>query len=806
MAFFSVNASAQLAVTADQTVEWYVQNVLLGSGVTASNITFNGQPGSDVHMQCGYYQSNGSYIGIESGIVLSSGDVVGENWTGDDVIVGQETTINTTNGTNGDADLTAISGFAMNDIAILEFDFIPTGDTLRFNYIFASDEYPEYVDDFNDAFGFFIAGPGITGPYSSPAGFPGGSANIALVPGTTTPVAIGNVNEGDYFCGDTPVGCTNCEYYIDNCDNGDTEFDGLTEVLQAFSIVQCGETYHIKLAIADAGGPGGFDSVFDSAVFLQEGSFASDLVISATLFSSIGPYSDGFLYENCGYGSVVFSRTGGLDAESTVELVVTGVAENGVDYTTIPTEFEFPLGDSLYVLDVYAILDGLDEGLELVEVEITNTSSSACAQGSITSEFSFYVSDDPEPLQITTQDFDIECGDAVFLDVEVTGGYGQYQFDWSNGSDEQMQTIYPGLTTDYIITVSDTCNAGSVTDTSTVIVPVHPPLEVDLADTTSLSCLEVVEVSPLNVSGGDGTYSYEWSQSGEALGSDSPNLTYVGGSTDLLNLTVTDGCFIEASDQMLMLVPVIPIHIETTADTTICIGGSALLSALASGGEPPFEYEWSHFSSPDLSIVVAPRETSVYTVSVTDLCNNVQEEQIRVGVSETNAVFAVEDYGYYGVNLQNFSGGQNSDTLMYTWDLGDGTISNEESLIHEFNDLNDLMITLTVENEHGCVDTASIEVIAPPTVYVPTGFSPNNDGINDLFKVEAEGVATYELIIFDRWGQKVFESNDIEESWNGRGRQNSGYYGENDTFVYHLKMRLIDGQRVDTRGTITMLR
>ncbi len=791
-----------MVVTNDQTVEWYVENVLLGSGVSATNISFNGQPGDEVFVQCGYFQSNGSYMGVESGLVLSTGAVQGDDFAGNPVIVGEETSINVDNGTDGDADLQALANDPINDIAVLEFDFIPTGDTLRFNYIFGSEEYPEYVNSFNDAFGFFLAGPGITGPFTSPAGFPNGSANIALIPGTTTPVTIDNVNDGNFFCpGPAPGPCSNCEYYVDNCPIADDALDGQTTLLEAFALVQCGEVYHIKLAIGDA-----VDWSFDSAVFLQEGSFASDLVISASLFSSIGPYTNGFLYENCGYGSIEFSRSGGLDAESTVELEITGVAENGIDYTTIPTEFEFPLGDSLYTLDIFAIIDGLDEGLEIVEVTITNTSASACAQGSITSEFSFYVSDDPEPLQISTSDFDIDCGDVIELDVEVTGGYGQYQFDWSNGSEDQSQFVTPGLTTDYIITVSDTCNAGSQTDTTTVNVPVYDPIEVVLPDSAQLTCLEVVDISAISVTGGNEDYTYEWTEGGGVLGGDSPTLTYVGGTTNYLTLTVMDGCFITGADEMLILVPTIPIFIETTADTTICQGQVAQLTAIASGGEPPFEYEWSHFGSTDQTITVAPRETTVYNITVTDLCDNIHEEDILVGVSRTDAVFAMEEYGYYGVELLNFSDGLNSDTLMYTWNLGDGTISNEASLIHNYTELEDQVITLTVENEHGCIDTAFVEITAPPTVYVPTGFSPNNDGINDLFTVKAEGVEDYLLVIFDRWGQKVFESDNIDFSWNGRARQNSGYFGENDTFVYHLKMRLIDGQRIDTRGTITMLR
>src|SRR5690606_15969665 len=90
-----------------------------------------------------------------------------------------------------DSDLQAISGMNIHNAAILEFDFVPNGDSLVFRYVFASDEYPSFTcSNYNDAFGFFISGPGITGPFTNNA------INIALIPGTNTPVAVNTVNSG----------------------------------------------------------------------------------------------------------------------------------------------------------------------------------------------------------------------------------------------------------------------------------------------------------------------------------------------------------------------------------------------------------------------------------------------------------------------------------------------------------------------------------------------------------------------------------------------------------------------------------
>ena len=143
--------------------------------------------------------------------------------------------------------LVAISGGTINNAAVLEFDFVTTGDSIKFRYVFGSEEYPEFVCSFNDAFGFFLSGPGISGPYTN------GAINIALLPDGITPVTINNVNNGDNNNPNDPFcPAVNPQYYVNNATGTTVVYDGFTVVLEAKRAVQCGETYHIKLAIGDA--------------------------------------------------------------------------------------------------------------------------------------------------------------------------------------------------------------------------------------------------------------------------------------------------------------------------------------------------------------------------------------------------------------------------------------------------------------------------------------------------------------------------------------------------------------------------
>ncbi|MES2746765.1 MAG: choice-of-anchor L domain-containing protein, partial [Bacteroidota bacterium] len=260
-------ANAQLIIdNTTVTPAQLVQNTLLGSGITVSNITFNGSApdATVIRDQVGLFQNGSSTnIGFDSGVILATGKAqlaIGPN-------TGNNTNV-TANPIQGDADLALLASSTIRNKAVLEFDFIPQGQNLSFDFVFASEEYPTYANStFNDVFGFFLSGPGLSGPYS------GGAVNIALIPGSGgTAITINNLNNGTTNNGP----CEYCAFYINNTGSGQNphtgpstiQYNGFTVSIAALANVQCGETYHIKLAIANVG-----DNALDSAVFLKANSF-----------------------------------------------------------------------------------------------------------------------------------------------------------------------------------------------------------------------------------------------------------------------------------------------------------------------------------------------------------------------------------------------------------------------------------------------------------------------------------------------------------------------------------------------------
>lgn len=242
-ALLLVARTALSVVTTDlnSTTPQQLAQTLAGSGITVTNVRFTGANVAGGTFTGGVADG----LGIESGVILSTGNIANA--------VGPNTNpaISTANGTPGDADLNVIvgAGHTTFDAAVLEFDFVPTQGTVSFQYVFASDEYNEFVGRFNDVFAFFVDGQ-----------------NVALVPGTSTPVAINTVNL-----------TTNSSFYRNNDPSQlgiptpfGTQFDGFTAVLTATATLTPNVSHHIKLVIADTD-----DEIVDSAVFLQASSFTT---------------------------------------------------------------------------------------------------------------------------------------------------------------------------------------------------------------------------------------------------------------------------------------------------------------------------------------------------------------------------------------------------------------------------------------------------------------------------------------------------------------------------------------------------
>lgn len=432
---------AQLTVdNATLTPTQLVQTVLLGTGITATNITFNGVPATAITEQVGSFNGATSNIGLSQGIILASGDATvaeGPNNSGSQSLGGS--------GNAGvDPDLAAITPNQIYDEAILEFDFVPVGDSVNFRYVFASEEYNEYVcAGVNDAFGFFISGPGISGPFTNNA------MNIAIIPGTTTPVSINTVNLGVAGSNGTASTCAAIDpnwasyniYYAGTNTQNSVQYDGFTVVLTARAAVQCGQTYHIKLAIGDAGDP-----IYDSGVFLEGGSFNSNgLGISIST-----PLPNNTILEGCGDALVTLFHSNTAITD-TVIIGYGGNAVMGTDYNNLEDTVYLVIGNADTTFNVSALVDNIPEGTDTITFTLLGISG--C-------NYEYILINDYEDMTLLVPDSLNICSPAesALLTGFLNGGLPPYSYIWDNGA-PNGDSVYvsPLETTFYTLTVVDGC-------------------------------------------------------------------------------------------------------------------------------------------------------------------------------------------------------------------------------------------------------------------------------------------------------------------------------------------------------------
>lgn len=703
--FVNGKTVAQLTTSTAMTPTMLVQNVLLGGGLTASGITYTGSPNAR-----GSFNGSASNIGFASGVLLTSGDLT--NAIGPNNMSGASTP----NGLLGDPDLDLIMTPTLSyDATILEFDFVASSDSIKFNYVFGSEEYMEFVSTIpggiNDGFGFFISGPGISGPFS------GGAQNIALVPGTSLPVTMFNLNLNN-----------NPAYYFDNGngfgsgtapDGLTVQYDGFTVPLQAVAAVQCGQTYHIKLAIADGG-----DDILDSGVFIEEGSFVSTgnvFMSSSTSFGGAVTGNDTTIYEGCGFASVLFDRgTNNLAVADTFFYTLSGTATNGLDYSPIIDSVYFAVGQDSSYITINSLADALIEGTETV-----------------------------------------------------------------------------------ILTVYASTPCGNDTATLTLLIIDSPPLTINLNNDTTLVCPFLNLPLTSSASGGVaiGNYSYSWtnitSSSSGAIVNPLVTTTYY--------VTVTDSCGNTASDSVTVTInPYTPLQLFSNNDTIICGGNSVLLDANPSFGLPDYIYNWSPSISLIDSATVTPTANTTYTVVVTDACGLTISDTISITVFPIHANFGYDFITNQSVQFQN----QSTGGVSYYWNFGDGahdSSSTDENPIHNYLNEGTYIVMLITTNVEGCKDTIyqSVEVLPDFYFYFPNAFTPNANGRNDLFMGYGAGIKKYNMKIFDRWGEKLFETDDLYTGWDGT------FKGEKCPSAVYAVIFDLEGYRyqvVRRIGSVTIVR
>jgi gliding motility-associated-like protein len=694
--------NAQISIVPNQAAIDLAQ-MMAGAGVTVSNAYFNAT--CDSAIQAGKFFVTASNLGMDSGIILTSGDAsLAAGPCGSPAFSANST---------GDPDLDTlltINNVTSRDACVLEFDFIPTGDSIKFNYVFGSSEYSGYTcSNFTDAFGFFISGPGITGIYSN------NSANIALLP-SGCPVAINTVNGSTANpCGavTTPCAPPNNALFFNNLPFGNTAtgvaYNGYTLLLTAEAAVVPCSTYHFKLAIGDAS-----DQTLDSGVFLEAGSLSSNSIVFTPV--SILNEPEPYLIEGCASGGLVISRPIAQPYPFPVNYTLGGTATNGVDYALLSGSAIIPAGQTSVSVPIIPLTDAIIDGGETVIIY-----KQANCSTNITDTVTFIIYDSIR-LNISTTDTAVCAGASVNI---VTIGDSSLNYSWTpisgniNNDTIQNPTVNPVSTTTFIVT-ADLPNSGCATVSDALVVSIIPGPTVNIGpDFTiceNMSYNFTSTVTPTQ------PYNYLWTPatflSNPTLPNPVGNFITAGTYTYVLTVTSTAA---QCAGTDTLIATILPDDFDIlNNDTTICEGSTVNVLV---NGHPAYTYNWNPITyvsnANSMNTAITPPFSSYYNLTATypgcppinhGIQINVEPKPIvNLGADREKCYF--DTLRFEPIILPDTFNNYN-----YTWLPAAGlNASNIKDVV--FNGTANSTFTLVVNTPKGCTGQDNIAIIVHPAEF-----------------------------------------------------------------------------------------
>jgi gliding motility-associated-like protein len=616
-------------------------------------------------------------------------------------------------------------------------------------------------------------------------------------------VTINNVNNGINNNGP----CSNCALYNYNGDgtnspyNSDPfyiQYDGFTKPIEAVAKVQCGQTYHLIIAIADVG-----DGIFDSGIFLEANSLSSKVPVSVEYSMSFDAFNDPtMMAEGCVSTTVTLTRnTDNLAVPLTIPISVSGTATMGLDYTPIPNSVTFAPGQSTLSFTFDALQDGLVEGVETIKI-VFDIPDPCGGENPI--EINLKINDVAPVTAIASDQFLICPNTPVELIPVVSGGVGPYTYLWSTG--ETTNSIYVSVdqTTTFTFSVTDNCLQETAIATIVVNIPVYEPVSLIVSDDIVEICPYIPTNLTVEASGGAGNYSYYWSSPTETLGNGTTQ-NVLPSQTTVYTILVRDQCGNESQESINYTILSPPLLLEMSPDQTVCPFDSAYISVTATGGYGQYYYEWPHDGSNQHYSWVNPQFSTNYTVIVSDECQTFTVEGITLVTvvkpiadfqSVTNVLF-----NDLPITFQNLSIGGST----YIWEFGDGNGSTQVHPNNIYDEPGIYYITLIATNEIGCKDTIVKPIVIAEEywVYIPNTFTPDGNRLNNTFSISTVNVAWIDMKIYNRWGELIFKSNDPKFEWNGTYKNKEISDG---TYVWILKYKTNTGIEESLKGHITILR
>ena len=437
-------------------------------------------------------------------------------------------------------------------------------------------------------------------------------------------------------------------------------------------------------------------------------------------------------------------------------------------------------------------------------------------------------------------DDSICVGDSTTISAVVTGGDGNYSYLWETGATTNSITVNPTISTYYTLTVDDGCATPPETDSVFVEVNPYPvigllPPNASACESATITFIDVIADIP------GSTYFWDFGD-GSMDTTTNASVIYTYNNTGIFSVSVSvmspQGCQTDSANVSTVVISALPTAnftgtlIDTaitqpTVDFTDLSFGDPII------GDTISSWYWD-FGDGNISTLQHPvyayADTGIYTVMLAIIneygcpdtiiktlviCSSQPLGGDSIVLSYLPAVSCTADPI---VTTTEFPEINFTSTIspQYYWDFGDGDTANIKDPVHTYKDSGTYNTILTVTNIYGCVNTCSLDIVVNPyfEIKVPNAFTPDpngpNGGVydinifdNNVFFPVTKFVDEFHMMIFNRWGELVFESFDLKIGWDGYYRDK---LSQADAYVWKIELRFINGGEVKMVGDVTLIR
>ncbi|OFX81273.1 MAG: hypothetical protein A2X12_00695 [Bacteroidetes bacterium GWE2_29_8] len=398
-------------------------------------------------------------------------------------------------------------------------------------------------------------------------------------------------------------------------------------------------------------------------------------------------------------------------------------------------------------------------------------------------------------IDITTENIKCYNGNNGKIKLTTNGGIPEYQYIWEDGTEgNQREELSSGF---YPFSVYD--NNGCKKD-SIAIITKPDTMQIEFTGIKEPACFNDCNGKiKANIKGGTAPYQYVWSNN-----ANTDNITNLCAGIYSLTIKDNNNCF--ASSYLMFNNPT-PMSIIATSTNANCIGacdGTASVNIL--GGNAPYSYQWSNGDENPTTTNLCPGKYHV-TANDSRNCNINSSVEVNTNSSIPDIHITADNDTIVKGNSTNLHLIQ-SKLYSYIW-TNDNELNQNDIFNPSATPSQSKYFYAIITDEYNCsfIDSILINIIEPtcddPYIFIPNTFTPNGDNQNDVLYLRGVNIRDFHLSIFDRWGEKVFETYDQSIGWNGTY---NGKLLDPAVFKYYLELTCPDGYQFFKKGNITLIR